>query len=75
MLGYPCGGRKSLEFSVNPESELESARWLSRTELKVAQAENLPQDRFLLPAAASDSIARRLIEEWLGHEAGPSING
>jgi len=22
-----------------------------------------------------DSIARRLIEEWLGHEAGPSING
>ena len=47
------------------------ARWLSRDELR---PENLPKDgSFFMPRR--DSIARRLIEEWLGHEAGPSISG
>ena len=58
-----------MDFSVN-ESELESARWLSREELR---PENMPKDgSFFMPRR--NSIARRLIEEWLGHEAGPSIN-
>ena len=57
-------------FEVNLD-ELASARWLSREELR---PENLPKDgSFFMPRR--DSIARRLIEEWLGHEAGPSING
>ena len=44
---------------------------MSREELR---PENLPKDgSFFMPRR--DSIARRLIEEWLGHEAGPSING
>ena len=60
---------ESMDFSVN-ESELDSARWMSREELRT---ENLPKDgSFFMPRR--DSIARRLIEEWLGHEAGPSIN-
>ena len=69
MIGFHAEA-ESLDFSVN-ESELESARWMSRDELR---PENLPKDgSFFMPRR--DSIARRLIEEWLGHEAGPSING
>jgi NAD+ diphosphatase len=69
MIGFHAEA-ESLDYSVN-ESELESARWLSREELR---PENLPKDgSFFMPRR--DSIARRLIEEWLGHEAGPSISG
>lgn len=69
MIGFHAEA-ESLDFEVNL-SELESARWMSRDELR---PENLPQDgSFFMPRR--DSIARRLIEEWLGHEAGPSISG
>nr|MDJ0982551.1 NAD(+) diphosphatase [Kiloniellales bacterium] len=57
MLGFHAryaGG----ELAVNPD-ELESARWFTRDELK-----NSPEDdRLRLPR--KDSIARRLIEDWL----------
>jgi NAD+ diphosphatase len=69
MIGFHAEA-ESLDFSVN-ESELEAARWMSREDLK---PDNLPKDgSFFMPRR--DSIARRLIEEWLGHEAGPSISG
>ena len=69
MIGFHAEAL-SLDYEVNPD-ELASARWLSREELR---PENLPKDgSFFMPRR--DSIARRLIEEWLGHEAGPSING
>ena len=69
MIGFHAEA-ESLDFTVN-EDELASARWMSREDLK---PENLPKDgSFFMPRR--DSIARRLIEEWLGHEAGPSING
>jgi NAD+ diphosphatase len=69
MIGFHAEA-ESLDYDVN-KSELEAARWLSREELK---PENLPKDgSFFMPRR--DSIARRLIEEWLGHEAGPSISG
>lgn len=69
MIGFHAEA-ESLDFSVN-ESELASARWMSREDLR---PENLPKDgSFFMPRR--DSIARQLIEEWLGHEAGPSING
>lgn len=69
MIGFHAEA-ESLDFSVN-ESELESARWLTREELR---PENMPKDgSFFMPRR--DSIARRLIEEWLGHEAGASISG
>ncbi|MCX7363689.1 MAG: NAD(+) diphosphatase, partial [Alphaproteobacteria bacterium] len=69
MIGFHAE-TDSLEFEVN-EDELASALWLSREELR---PENLPKDgSFFMPRR--DSIARRLIEEWLGHEAGPSIAG
>ena len=69
MIGFHAEA-ESMDFEVN-EAELASARWLSREELR---PENLPKDgSFFMPRR--DSIARRLIEEWLGHEAGPSING
>ena len=58
------------DFDVNKD-ELDSACWKSREDLK---PENMPKDgSFFMPRR--DSIARRLIEEWLGHEAGPSISG
>lgn len=57
MLGFHAryaGG----ELTVNPD-ELESARWFTRQELR-----NSPEDETLrLPR--KDSIARRLIEDWL----------
>ena len=69
MIGFHAEA-ESLDFTVN-ETELEAARWLTREELR---PENLPKDgSFFMPRR--DSIARRLIEEWLGHEAGPSISG
>jgi NAD+ diphosphatase len=69
MIGFHAEA-ESMDFTVN-ESELESARWLTRKEL---EPDNLPKDgSFFMPRR--DSIARRLIEEWLGHEAGPSISG
>jgi NAD+ diphosphatase len=69
MIGFHAEA-ESLDFSVN-KSELEGALWLSRDQLR---PENLPKDgSFFMPRR--DSIARRLIEEWLGHEAGPSISG
>jgi NAD+ diphosphatase len=69
MIGFHAEA-ESLEFEVKPD-ELASARGMSREELR---AENLPKDgSFFMPRR--DSIARRLIEEWLGHEAGPSISG
>jgi NAD+ diphosphatase len=69
MIGFHAEA-ESLDYDVN-QSELEAARWMSREELK---PENMPKDgSFFMPRR--DSIARRLIEEWLGHEAGPSISG
>lgn len=69
MIGFHAEA-ESLDFEVN-QDELASALWLSREELR---PENLPKDgSFFMPRR--DSIARRLIEEWLGYEAGPSING
>ena len=57
--------------SVNQDRARQRRCWLSREELR---PENLPKDgSFFMPRR--DSIARRLIEEWLGHEAGPSISG
>src|SRR6185437_11598971 len=67
---WPFPASVMIDFHVN-KSELEAARWMSREDLK---PENLPKDgSFFMPRR--DSIARRLIEEWLGHEAGPSISG
>ena len=69
MMGFHAEA-ESLDFEVN-QDELASALWLSREELR---PENLPKDgSFFMPRR--DSIARRLIEEWLGHETGPSISG
>jgi len=69
MIGFHAEA-ESLDYEVNLD-ELAEARWMSREDLK---PENLPKDgSFFMPRR--DSIARRLIEEWLGHEAGPSISG
>ena len=69
MIGFHAEA-ESLDFEVN-QDELASACWKSRDELR---PENMPKDgSFFMPRR--DSIARRLIEEWLGHEAGPSISG
>jgi NAD+ diphosphatase len=69
MIGFHAEA-EALDFEVNKD-ELESARWMSRDDLR---PENMPKDgSFFMPRR--DSIARRLIEEWLGHEAGPSISG
>ncbi|HJQ58487.1 MAG TPA: NAD(+) diphosphatase [Vineibacter sp.] len=65
MIGFHAEA-ESTEIDVN-QSELEAARWMSRAEL---HPDNLPKDgSFFMPR--KDSIARRLIEDWLGHEAGP----
>ena len=69
MIGFHAEA-ESLNYEVNLD-ELAEARWMSREDLK---PENLPKDgSFFMPRR--DSIARRLIEEWLGHETGPSISG
>jgi NAD+ diphosphatase len=61
MLGFHALTAKA-EPRVNPE-EIESATWFSRDELL-----NSPEDEtFKLPRV--DSIARRLIEDWLAETA------
>jgi NAD+ diphosphatase len=69
MIGFRATA-DSMEFEVNRD-ELESAQWYHRSDL---QPERLPQDgSFFLPR--KDSIARRLIEDWLAgssEEAGAS---
>jgi NAD+ diphosphatase len=60
MLGFPADAASS-EIAVN-RAELEDAGWFTRAEL-LASPEN---DVFRLPRR--DSIARRLIESWLGRE-------
>jgi NAD+ diphosphatase len=66
MIGFRAVA-ESMNFEVNKE-ELESAQWYSRAEL---QADRLPQDgSFFLPR--KDSIARRLIEDWLTEAEVPS---
>ncbi|MFQ5774137.1 MAG: NAD(+) diphosphatase [Kiloniellaceae bacterium] len=57
MLGFHVHGRQA-PLRVNPH-ELAAARWFSRAELQAS-----PEDEsFRLPRR--DSIARRLIEDWL----------
>jgi NAD+ diphosphatase len=56
MLGFHAEGL-SEAIAIDPE-ELRDARWFSREELRDAQAHG-----FSLPRV--DSIARRLIEDWL----------
>jgi len=56
MLGFYAEGL-SEAITIDP-AELRDARWFSRTELQNAEAHG-----FSLPRA--DSIARRLIEDWL----------
>jgi NAD+ diphosphatase len=57
MLGFSAEAT-SADFKVD-QDELESARWMTRTELL-----NSPEDEtFKLPR--KDSISRRLIEDWL----------
>ncbi len=56
MLGFHAEGL-SEEIRIDPE-ELRDARWFSREELRAPEAHG-----FALPRA--DSIARRLIEDWL----------
>jgi NAD+ diphosphatase len=57
MLGFSAEATSD-QFTVD-ESELESARWMTRPELL-----NSPEDAtFKLPR--KDSISRRLIEDWL----------
>jgi NAD+ diphosphatase len=60
MLGFHAEGL-SEEISIDPE-ELRDARWFSRAQLRDAAAHG-----FSLPRV--DSIARRLIEDWLEHGA------
>lgn len=59
MLGFYAEGL-SEEITIDPE-ELKDARWFSRQEMR-----DHKQHGFDLPRV--DSIARRLIEDWLGHE-------
>jgi len=63
MVGFHAEA-ESLALAVNRE-ELEDARWFSRGEL----LESPEDERFRLPRR--DSIARRLIESWLGRDEAP----
>jgi NAD+ diphosphatase len=58
MLGFYAEGL-SENITIDPE-ELKDARWFSREEMR-----NCEQHGFALPRV--DSIARRLIEDWLAH--------
>ncbi len=58
MLGFYAEGLTE-EITIDPE-ELKDARWFSRDEMR-----NSEQLGFSLPRV--DSIARRLIEDWLAH--------
>jgi len=60
MVGFTA---RATSFEVQPDpAELDDARWYSRAELRAS-----PEDEnFRLPRR--DSIARRLIEDWLAEE-------
>jgi NAD+ diphosphatase len=58
MLGFHAEGLSS-EITIDP-AELRDARWFTRAELADPAAHN-----FSLPRR--DSIARRLIEDWMAH--------
>ncbi len=58
MLGFHAEGLSD-EITVDP-TELRDARWFSRAELRAPQGFQLPRP---------DSIARRLIEDWLEMDA------
>ena len=58
MLGFYAEAL-SEDITIDPE-ELKDARWFSREEMR-----NCDQHGFALPRV--DSIARRLIEDWLAH--------
>lgn len=58
MLGFYAEGL-SEEITIDPE-ELKDAKWFSKDQMR-----NADQHGFQLPRA--DSIARRLIEDWLAH--------
>jgi NAD+ diphosphatase len=58
MVGYYAEGLTE-EITIDPE-ELKDARWFTREQMR-----NCDQLGFQLPR--SDSIARRLIEDWLAH--------
>jgi len=60
MLGFYAEAA-STEIALN-RAELEDARWFGRDELRASPE----SDAFRLPRG--DSIARRLIEDWLGTE-------
>ena len=59
MLGFHAEGLTE-DIRIDP-AELQDARWFSREELRSSEAHG-----FSLPRA--DSIARRLIEDWLSQE-------
>ena len=59
MLGFYAEGLSD-EIQIDPE-ELRDARWFSRAEIR-----NHKEHGFLLPRG--DSIARRLIEDWMAAE-------
>jgi NAD+ diphosphatase len=61
MLGFYAEGLTE-DITIDPV-ELKDARWFTRDEML-----NSEQHGFQLPRA--DSIARRLIEDWLAHGAG-----
>ena len=58
MLGFYAEGLTE-EITIDPE-ELKDARWFTRDQMR-----NCEQHGFALPRV--DSIARRLIEDWLAH--------
>jgi NAD+ diphosphatase len=58
MLGFYAEGLTE-EITIDPE-ELKDARWFTKDQMR-----NSDQHGFQLPRA--DSIARRLIEDWLAH--------
>ncbi|MGE0224512.1 MAG: NAD(+) diphosphatase [Acetobacteraceae bacterium] len=60
MLGFYAEALTE-EITIDPE-ELKDARWFTREEMR-----NCDQHGFALPRV--DSIARRLIEDWLDHGA------
>ena len=64
MLGFRCSALADQTVKVNTE-ELESARWFSREELK----QSPENETFRLPRR--DSIARRLLNEWLEEDSKP----
>ena len=61
MLGFRSIATPGQSLTVNTE-ELESARWFSRKELK----QSPENEDFRMPR--KDSIARRLLDEWLAED-------